>query len=166
MGHIGDEEVLVRAASEALDGTRVEAAGIFGLQELIYAQIAGGTLGVLAGDLLAPDAMGAGALGAAAGGRLAKEEAARRLGMTLQLLVAVTAEHVVVLNWESGDRAGREVVRMARSSTTTKVSGFGLSKIVTLHDDATDTTITLHATVAGFRPQSGPDKDVLRALAA
>ena len=165
MGHIGDEAFLTRAASAAL-GTEIEAAGIFGLQDLMWAQMAGNTLGALGGDALAPDGAAAlGAIGTVVGGRIAKEEAARALGMTLQLLVAVTEEHVVVLNWETGDHAGREVMRFARADARVSVTGFGLSRIVTIAAPDGGRDIRLHATTAPFRLQSKPDAAVLRALA-
>jgi len=164
MGHIRDAAFLTAAASGAL-GTEVEAAGIFGLQDLMWAQMAGGTLGALGGDALAPGACGS-ALGAAIGGRLAKEEAARALGMTVQLLVAVTDAHIVILNWETGDHAGREVMRFARAAARVSVAGFGLSRIVTIADPGSGRDIRLHASAAPFRPQSKPDAAVLRALAA
>jgi hypothetical protein len=86
--------------------------------------------------------------------------------VTLQLLVAVTADAIHVLNWDPGDRPGREVMRFARASTTAKVTGSGLSRIVTLSDAATGADVTLHATAAPFRPQSKPDAHVLSLLAA
>lgn len=164
MGHVGDESYLTEAAAGAL-GTDVLGAGIFGLQELAYAQALGNVAGGVAADLAAPGSALSAGLAAGVAGRIAKEEAAARLGMTLRLLVAVTADAIHVLNWDPADRPGREVLRFARSSTTARVTGFGLSRIVALSDAATGTDVTLHATAAPFRPQSKPDAHVLELLA-
>lgn len=165
MGHVGDEAFLTDALARTL-GTEVLGAGIFGLQDLAYVQAAGDVAGGLAANLAAPgDALSAG-LAAGVGGHLAKEEAARRLGMTLQLVVAVTADDIHIINWETGDHPGGEVLRLPRATTEVKVTGFGLSKIVALKDTASGTGMTLHATAAPFRPQSKPDAHVLGLLTA
>ncbi len=161
MSQVGDETYLESRAREAFAGETIEAAGIFGLQDLIWAQIAGGTAGAAVGG---PDAHTEG-VGAAAGGRLAKDEAARALGLTVQLLVVVTPDHIVVANWEAGGRAGREVMRLGRGAAKVEVERMGLARIVTLGDPESGREMRLSATVAPFRPQSGPDRHVLSVLA-
>lgn len=161
MGVIGDEHALVQAATAAA-GEDVLTAGVFGLQDLMFAQMGGGALGALAaGAATAGDPLATG-LGALVGGRVAKEEAARRLGLTRQLLLAVTPGHIVLFTWQDG-RVRDEVLRFDRTSTSVEVSGFGLSRIVTLREPG-GSEITLHGTAAPFRPQSRPDAEVLKAL--
>jgi hypothetical protein len=161
MSQVGDETYLESKAREGLAGETIEAAGIFGLHDLVWAQVAGGTAGGVAGGT---DAAGE-AVGTAAGGRLAKEEAARALGLTVQLLVVVTPDHIVVTNWEAGGAAGQEVLRLDRASAKVEVKRMGLGRIVTLGDPESGREMHLSATVAPFRPQSGPDRHVLTVLA-
>jgi hypothetical protein len=51
-----------------------------------------------------------------------------------------------------------------RATTTVDVSKFGLSRMVTFSDAATGDQLELHASVAPYARQSGPDKHVLAAL--
>jgi hypothetical protein len=130
------EERLVHAAGVALEGEVVIAAGIFGWQDLLKAQAAGGT-----------------------------RAGATARGMTAQLLVAVTALAISMFNWD-GRAAGRPVIAFDRATTDVRVSRMGLSRIVKLRDRAGGVEISLQATVAPYLAQSKPDKHVLQALAA
>lgn len=87
MSHKGDEAYLEEAAADALGGgVEVLAAGIFGWEDLMGAQIAGGIVGGVAADAVAPSSGAAGdlagAAGAAIGGHTAKEAMAEAHGMT------------------------------------------------------------------------------------
>lgn len=160
MSDVGDETYLEAKAREALPGEEIHAAGIFGLQDLVWAQIAGGT----AGAIIAGQDDVTQAIGTVAGGRLAKQEAAKALGLTVQLLVVVSAERIYVMTWEAGGRAGRKVMQVDRASADVEVERFGLSRIVTIADAASGDQMRLSATVAPFRPQSRPDRHVLSVL--
>jgi hypothetical protein len=157
------EEQLVAAARTVL-GDGVLAAGIFGLQDLVYAQAAGVVAGGTVGGFVGPSP-GADALGAAVGGRLAVEAAAAALGVTPALLVAVTDDTVHVCNWNADDTAGDEVARFDRSTVHVTVRKFGLSRIVTLDEPSTGASFNLHATAAPFLKQAKADAVVLALLA-
>lgn len=159
MGHHSDQDALVAAAEAALGGP-VLAAGIFGWQDLVRAQVAGGTVGALAGGTLGGTGS---ALGAAVGGRAAKEVIAEANDLTLELLVVVTESAIDLFNFADG-QAGRHVGSWSRETTEVKVDHLGLSRVVHLDDTASGHRITLHATVAPFRPQSRADKAVLDLL--
>ena len=166
MGKVGDDEATLVAeaervlAAERPDDVEVLAAGVFGLQDLVYAQAAGN----VAGGLLADGATGAVAAGV--GGRIAKEAAADAAGVTLQLLVAVTPSTISVLNRDPGSGLAPVVLELPRSSTEVTIKRFGLSRLVHLHDLDSGAEVTLHASAAPFRAQSKADAVVLHLLAA
>jgi len=160
-GHASDEAYLEEAARRALPGEEVVAAGIFSWQGLLAAQTAGVAAGAVAGNLLA--GTGASAVGGAIGARAAVEAAAAAEGMTVALLVVVTPGAIHVLRWD-GDAPGAALRQFDRTTTDVHVSKMGLSRIVTLHDTATNEAFALHGSVAPFSAQSKPDKVVLRLL--
>ena len=159
--HAGDEAYLEEAAGRALPGDEVMAAGIFSWQGLLAAQAAGVAAGAVAGDLLGGG--GGSAVGGALGGQAAAEAAAAAEGTTVALLVAVTPGAIHVLRWE-GDAPGAVLRRFDRTTTDVHVSKMGLSRILTLHDTATNEAFALHGSVAPFSAQSKPDKVVLHLL--
>ena len=163
MSTAASEEALVAAAQASL-GDGVRAAGIFGLQDLVYAQAAGTVAGSALGGFVGPSPA-ADAVGALVGGRMAVEAAAAALGVTPALLVAVTDDTVHVCNWNGDDTAGDEVARFDRSTVHVTVRKFGLSRIVTLEEPSTGASFNLHATAAPFLKQAKADAVVLSLLA-
>lgn len=162
MSEVGNENELIADAQQVIgDGETVRKAGVFGLQDLMHPMIAGQTVGALAGHALA------GTEGAVAGvllgGLLARKAAAEERGVTLKLIVAVTDTKVHVLNWDN-DQENRLVATFDRATTTVTVKHFGLSRIVTIDDSATETQMKLHASASRVMAQSGPDADVLTEL--
>ncbi|MCD9624509.1 hypothetical protein [Rhabdothermincola salaria] len=165
----GDEAALAAEATRVLTAARpgddeVLAAGVFGLQDLMWAQVGGGTVGALGGDLVAGTA--GMAVGAALGGYAAKLAACKAEGITLQLLVAVTPSTIHVLNRDPDGELEPVVASFPRSSTEVQITKFGLSRLVRLHDRDSDVAMTLHGTAAPFLAQSKPDAVVLHLLAA
>jgi hypothetical protein len=163
MRHTSDEAGLT-ADAEAVLGEPVLAAGVFGLQNLLGAQMVGGTAGAIG----ASSVFGAagGAIGAGLGGALASKAAADDQGATLKLIVAVTAEQIHVLRWGHDADLQRVIHTFERSSTSVEVTKFGLTRVVTLDDASTGEHLQLHASVAPYLRQTGPDKDVLAVLTA
>jgi hypothetical protein len=161
MRHTYDEAGLV-ADAEAVLGVPVVAAGMFGFQNLLGAEMVGATVGAVGFS----NAFGAsaGAIGAGLGGFLATKAAAEDQGATVKLIVAVTADDIHVLRWGHDTDPQRVIRTLPRATTTVDVSTFGLSRILTLSDSASDQRVTLHASVAPYARQSGPDKDVLAVL--
>lgn len=137
------------------------AAGVFGLQDLLFAQMAGGVAGALATDGLA-----GGAVGAGLGGLAAKKSYAESQGVTIQLILAVTAEQIHVLNRETDGRLTDVVASFDRASCEVSISKFGLSRIIDLTDPATGTHLKLTGTTAPFSMLAKPDKLVLHLLSA
>jgi hypothetical protein len=161
--HASDEAFLESAASAALGGGEVLAAGIFSWDGLMVAQAVGTVAGGIGGDLVGG---GAGSVvGGVAGGRAAVEATAAAKGMTVALLVAVTGDLIAVFNW-SGAAAGDEVRRFDRAATDVHVSKMGLSRIVTLRDTTSGEAIELHGSVSPISAQSKPDKVVLHLLSS
>lgn len=143
---------------------KVLAAGVFGLEELMLAQVAGGTTGALGPGEFGGDALAA-AAGLGLGGRAAKEAYAAAHGVTLQLLVAVTETSIHVLNREGAAPARIQVARFDRGTTQVSVTKMGLSRLVELADRNTGERMRLHGSVAPFSAQSRPDRAVLQMLA-
>jgi len=163
MSHAGDEAFLVGAAETALPGQEVLAAGIFSWQELSKAMVVGTVGGSMGAEALTGSGM-AGAVGAGVGAHMATEAMAKANGMTVGLLVAVTAAQIHVFNWE--DAAAAEHVRLFdRATTAVQVTKFGLSRHVQLQDSASGQELLLHASVSPISVTSKPDKVVLHLLA-
>ena len=134
MTHIGNEPELIAKAQAVIGDDPVLVAGVFGCEELVASQVAGGTLGAMALGHANPLASG---IGAAVGGYTLRAADARSQGMTLKLVVAVTASTIYVLNWSDDHGLDAVYRQFDRSSTTVAVKHFGLSRIVTLTDPAT-----------------------------
>jgi hypothetical protein len=158
------EDQLIQEATQILGDETVLAAGYFALQDMIAAQIAGGTAGAVGGSFL--DETAGGALGAAFGSLAAKKAAAEAEGVTIQLIVAVTAEHIHVLNRDTDGRLAAQVARFDRSTCEVSISKFGLSRHVTLADPASGARLELVGGVSPIAPTAKGDKAVLGLLAA
>lgn len=161
MTRVGNESALIEKAQAVIGDEPVLVAGMFGCQDLVASQVAGGTLGAMTLAQASPLAAGA---GVAVGGYAMRAAEARSEGMTLKLLVAVTASAIYVLNWT--DDHGLDAVhqRFDRATTTVKVDHFGLSRIVTLADTASGAQMRLHGSAAKYMHQSGPDTAVITEL--
>jgi hypothetical protein len=157
------EQRLIDEASGVIGGgEHILGAGVFGLADLIQAQIAGGTIGGLVGAVGA-DAAGAGA-GTFVGSLVAKQEAAAKQGASVQLLVAVTPDAIHVLNRDDSGALAPEFASFTRSDTTVDIRNLGLSRILTL-TEASGAQLTLHGTVSWLSSLATGDKVVLGLLA-
>jgi hypothetical protein len=136
MQHTSEQEGLIGTAQAVLGDEPVIAAGVFAL---------------------AGPALGAGTVAS----RPAASTAA-----TTQLLVAATEEHIYVLRWATGPAQDRIVRTFDRATTEVQITTFGLSRIVSLEDPATDAKMQLHASVVRGARHSRSDRDLLRLLAA
>ncbi len=153
------------ADATAVLGTDVEvlAAGVFGLQDLVLAATAGMVAGGVASDALGGTADVASSV---LGGMVAKKAYAESQGMTVQLVVAVTADEIVVLNRDTDGRLPDVVTRFDRASCEITIKKMGLSRIITLHDPASGAELKLTGTVAPFSMLAKADKVVLHLLSA
>ena len=84
--------------------------------------------------------------------------------MTVPLLVAVTDDAIVVMNW-TGEAARDVVRRFDRAETEVHVSKLGLSRIVKLRDRDGE-EMELHGSVSPLSAQAKPDKVVLHLLSS
>jgi hypothetical protein len=141
----------------------VLAAGIFGLQDQPVAVGAASVAGAAAGRELD------GALGAGLGGAVAihttREALAASQGLTVRMLVAVTATRIHVLDWVTGSGPTRELLSFDRSTTRVQVTTFGLSRRLHLADPTAGSDLALTGTTALFSAEAPGDKAVLRELA-
>lgn len=158
------EDELIHEAGAMLGDEQVLAAGYFALQDMLAAQIVGGTAAALGGSLL--DQTAGAALGAAFGGLAAKKAAAEAKGVTVQMIVAVTADHVYVLNRDTEGRLAEHVATFDRSTCEISVSKFGLSRHLTLTDPASGASLQLTGGTSPIAPTAKGDKAVLGLLAA
>jgi hypothetical protein len=161
-----DELQLVDAARAVLgDDTQVLATGIFGLQNTQVAAVVGGmatgaALSTLPGDSPLLD----GATTAVAM-HTAREVSAAAQGLTVRMLVAVTADAVHVLDWvEPAGPSTRSLLEFDRSTVQVTVRTWGLSRIVTLQDPADGSSIELAGSTAVFSAEAKGDKLVLHLL--
>ncbi len=166
MGHDNSPDALIAEATHVIGpDANVLAAGIFGLQNLLIPQIAG----QMAGDMATSTAglgVGGELAGTMLGGLAAKKAAAEAQGVTVQLVLAVTDHHFVVLNRDTGGRLPDVVASFDRQTAQVQISKFGLSRIVTLTDPASGESLTLHGSTGPFSAFSKGDAVVLHLLAA
>jgi hypothetical protein len=165
MGHDNSSEGLADEAGRVLGGTEVvQAAGIFGLQDLMAAQMVGNVAGGVGAGALGAG-VGVDAVAVGLGGLAAKKAAAAAQGVTLQLIVAVTDQHLYVLNRDAEGRLPDVVASFDRATAHVQVSKFGLSRIITITSPDGNESITLHGSTGPFSSFAKADAVVLHLLA-
>lgn len=132
------------------------------MANLLEASTIGATAGGIAGAAVGDE--WSGALGAIAARRLAVNASLEEQDVTLQLIVAVTATTIHVLNRDTGGRLRNEVVSFERDSVDIKVEKMGASRYLTFTDPATGTSIKLHGTVSWISSLAKGDKIVFDLL--
>lgn len=158
-------EELVGKATAIVGATpAVITAGIFGLKDNYLAVGLGTATGASAADVLIDNPLASG-VGAAAGMHATRSAVAASQGLTVRMLVAVTPDHIKVLDWETGSGPTRELLSFRRTSTEVKVTKFGLSRHVELHDSASGQSVVLTGSTAPFSAEAKGDKAVLKELA-
>ncbi len=162
MSRYSEDELISEAEGILGDGESVLAAGYFGLRDLVAAQIAGGTAGGVAGSLAADGPVAAG-LGAGLGGAAAVKAYAESQGVTVKMVVAVTAEAIHVLNRDTDGRLADRVVTFDRHDAHVVVSRRGLSRIVDISDDS-GARIVLEGSASPISQLAKGDKAVLAEL--
>jgi len=162
-----DEQELQREAAAIIGtGEEILAAAIFGLQDdyakIFIAGAATGTAAMVAG-LEGP--LAAGAIGGVTIHAERAQNAASE-GVTVRMLVAVTPTTIHLLDRTGLGETTRELMRFDRATTTVQVTKFGLSRTITLADDAAGKRIGLTGSTAFFSPEAPGDKLVLHLLSA
>ena len=123
-GTVGDNSVdaLVAEATQRIDSTEeVLAAGRFQVQS-VGAAVGGGLIG---------STLGGGSTGNVIGLMAGEKAYAESRGLTEQVLVAVTATHVLLLNGDTADRLPHLGAAFDRSTCKINVKSFG--PILSLH---------------------------------
>jgi hypothetical protein len=160
-----DEQELQREAAQII-GTDEEilAAAIFGLQDdyakIFVAGAATGTAAMVAG-LEGP--LAAGAIGGVTIHAERAQNAASE-GVTVRMLVAVTPTAIHLLDRTGLGETTRELMRFDRATTAVQVTKFGLSRTITLADEAAGKRIGLTGSTAFYVPEAAGDKLVLHLL--
>lgn len=141
----------------------VLAAGIFGLKDDYLANGLATAGGAVAADTLLDNPI-AGAVGGAATLHAARSSRASSKGLTVQMLLVVTSETVLVLDWVLGSGPTTELMRFDRSRTEVSITKFGLSRHLTLDDPTTGRSLALTGSTAPFSSAAKGDKAVLSVL--
>ena len=113
-------------------GEQVLAAGVFAVQDDHLANALGSIGGSAAADELFDNAVAEG-VGAAAGVHAAREAHAAAEGVSLRMLLAVTAGHIRLYRLGvAGETPGEELVSFDRQSCTVELHKFGASERIDL----------------------------------
>ncbi|WP_133916237.1 hypothetical protein [Streptomyces sp. NBC_00582] len=143
----------------------IEAVGIFGLQDDYLGLAVGGVASGTVASILDADALTDGVL-AAIGIRAARRVNANSQGVTVRMVVVVTATsiHLLALSgW--GYEPERELLRMNRATTTSQVKWWGLSRRLKLRD-ADGQKIELTSSISYLSFYRKGAKAILAALAS
>jgi hypothetical protein len=159
----GPVELIDRAKAILGPDETVLAAGIFGLKDNYVAVGAATAAGASLGDLVLGNPLASAAGGVAAMHATRSAEATSR-GLTVRMLIAVTADRIRVLDWATGSGPTRELLSFDRSSTDVTVTKFGLSRHVELRDSRTGQWLALSGSTAPFASESKGDKAVMKTL--
>lgn len=170
----------LRALSTGFLGVDVEAAGIFSAGSAIAASIAGAVGGTTVAEIamhqteefVTDQAVGevAGSVlsgaSAVAGMHVAREAAAAAEGLTPVLLVALTPDRIVLMDWHGNSASGtgptRELVSFPRSTTQLTFGRIGANRKVTFDDGVKTTSIT--GALGWLSSGKEGKRDVLRGL--
>jgi hypothetical protein len=165
------EADLIQRSSQLL-GVPVKAAGTFSAGSAIAASIAGGAAGAAIGDAAADGVVGelAGGLvagaSAVAGMHAAREVAAAAEGLTPVVLVAVTDDRCVIMDWDGDSGSGtgptRTLFSFDLASSTITYGEIGVNRKVTLHDD--HNTVSFTGALGLLSSGKEGKRDVLKAL--
>jgi hypothetical protein len=164
---VNDPEQLRTKAAAVLDTNEpILAAGIFGLQDSYAALTAGGVLGGSVGARTGGGVIGdlGSAVGNVAGMHAARDVRAASQGVTVRMLIAVTATHIHVLDWVTGSGPTHLLRSLDRSVTSVHIKKFGLSRRVHLHDTVAGQDLNLTGTTLSVSAEAKGDKAVLAAL--
>lgn len=164
---MSNEAKLIESARDFLDGKGIEqeviAAGVFGLADDYKAIVAGSVVtSIVLPDTDSPLLAGVEGAATVAG---AREVSAKEQGLSVRILVAVTADSIFLLSvGKLGSDPQRKLLEFERTSTEVEVHRFGLSKRVRLAERGGPNHVRLTGTTARFSAESAGDKAVLAEL--
>ena len=161
---MNDPETLRAKAVSVLGTTEpIVAVGIFGMQNNYLALTAGGVVGGSVGGV--DGGLVGGIAGNAVGMHAARELNAENHGVTLRMLVAITATELHILDWETGSGPTRVLRSFDRASLTVEIKKFGLSRRLHLTDSRSGESLALTGSASVLSAEAKGDKAVLAALA-
>lgn len=157
----------LREAAGTFLGKPVAAAGVFAAEVSLLKRAAGGAAASTAADTLGlADSPLAGGMAAAAGMRMAQEAGAAAEGLSAVMLVAVTDDAVVLMDWHGTSASGtgptKVLASFARPDTRISSSRMGATRKVTLANSDREATISGSLGLLSSGKQG--KHDVLRAL--
>ncbi len=162
-----DEQALISDAVNVIGGgEEILAAAIFGLQDdYVKLAVAGVATGAATTALDVTDPLAGGvAFGVAT--HEARRLNAEGQGLTVRMLVAVTAKAIHILDRTELGKTTCELLRFDRATTAVQITKFGLSRQLNLADGSAGTSIGLTGSTAIFSPEAAGDKLVLHLLSA
>lgn len=172
--------VELRALSAGFLGVDVESAGIFSAGSAIGASIIGAIGGATVAEVVVHQTeefvteqvvgeVAGGVISGAstlAGMHVAREAAAAAEGLTPVLLVALTSDRIVLMDWNGNSASGtgptRELVSFPRSTTQVAFGRIGANRKVTFDDGSKSVSIT--GALGWLSSGKEGKRDVLRGL--
>ena len=169
MAHYDEDSLIAEASAVIGDRETVQGAGVFAPADMSMASAAGAGVGGMAvgavGGLL--DNPVADAAGAIAGRHALMEGVAAEEHLSVQLLVAVTDEHIYVLNRNTSSGLPPVARCFDRATAQVTIKKFGASRRITLEDPSGQVeTIEVTGGTAFFAPTGKGDKIVLALLSS
>ena len=148
-------EHLIAAAQQFLgDGEEVIAAGVFGLQDDYAAiAVAGAATGAAVDAATSNDPVAA-----------TRDAVAKSKGLTVRMLVAVTAQRIHVMDYPDSGHPSVEFMSFDRAKSVVQITKFGLSRHLNLADPNTTQQIGLTGSTAFYSQEAAGDKLVLHLL--
>lgn len=157
----------LREFAETFLNTAVQAAGIFAAEVSILKRAAGGAAASSAADAVGlGDSPWVDGVTAAAGMRMAQEAGAAAEGLSAVMLVAVTPEAVVLMDWHGTSASGtgptKVLASFPRAQTKVSEKRVGATHKVTL--TSPDRTATISGSIGLLSSGKEGKRDVLKAL--
>ncbi len=158
-----DEDSLVQEAAQVIgDRETVHGAGMFYPTALSGASIEGATVGGLAGSTVGGNT--GNIVGMIAGRHAVMDAAAENAHLSTELIVAVTDEHIYVLNRDTSNGLPPVARTFGRATAEITIKKHGLMRRVTITEPGTDQEIEVTGGTAVFNPAAKGDKIVLALL--
>lgn len=159
----------LRSLASTFLGTPVSAAAVVACDVSVFIRAAGGSAASSAADAVGlGDSAVVDGVTTAAGMRMAQEAAAQAQGLTGAMLIAITDERIVLLDWDGNSARGtgpsRELASFAKADTRIEASTFGATRKVALVGP--DRTVHFSAGVGWLSSGKAASKEVLKALDA
>lgn len=160
-----DEDTLVAEAAQVIgDRETVHGAGMFYPTALSGASIKGSAIGGIAGTAVAGNV--GNIVGMLAGRHELMDAAAADIQLSPELIVAVTDEHIYVLNRDTSTGLSPIARTFDRANAEVTIKKHGLMRRITITEPGTDQEIEVSGGTAVFNPAAKGDKIILALLSS